>query len=204
MNFSKKISSNIVLIKGQGYFSDFRLNSLLERINGLGVDANSVDCRECFIISFKDKFKNVNARDIQRLKSVLNSANDQSISTENSFLITPRKGTFSPWSSKAQDIFNNCGISCIERIERGLFYTLVSKEPIPGSALESIGQDLADRMTESVIVDLEKISSFFSEQEKLSFKTIPILTEGKEALKEANEILGLALNDDEIQYLYSN
>ena len=204
MSLFREVSENIVLIKGQGYFSDFRLNSILEKINDSGVDITSVDCFECFIVSFKDKFKNVNSQEIRRLKNILSSTNEQTILSNNAFLITPRKGTFSPWATKAQDIFNNCDIGCVERIERGLFYSLTSKELIQNSTLESIGENLADRMTESVIVDLENISSFFSDQKRASFKTIPILTKGDEALKEANEILGLALNENEIQYLYSN
>jgi phosphoribosylformylglycinamidine synthase len=35
------------------------------------------------------------------------------------FLVTPRLGTISPWSSKATDIARACGFAQVLRIERG-------------------------------------------------------------------------------------
>src|SRR5690606_5702731 len=40
------------------------------------------------------------------------------------FLVTPRPGTISPWSSKATDIAHNAGLAKVVRIERGLAYFL--------------------------------------------------------------------------------
>src|SRR5690606_2445604 len=34
------------------------------------------------------------------------------------FLVVPRLGTISPWSSKASDIAHNCGLDNIQRLER--------------------------------------------------------------------------------------
>ena len=44
-------------------------------------------------------------------------------------LVTPRPGTISPWSSKATDIAQNCGLSKIRRIERGVAYYLETPGP---------------------------------------------------------------------------
>ena len=38
------------------------------------------------------------------------------------FIVIPRVGTISSWSSKATDIAHNCGLNEVERIERGLAY----------------------------------------------------------------------------------
>ncbi len=38
------------------------------------------------------------------------------------FLVVPRFGTISPWSSKASDIARNCGLAKIDRLERGIAY----------------------------------------------------------------------------------
>ena len=35
------------------------------------------------------------------------------------YLVVPRLGTISPWSSKASDIARNCGLAGVKRIERG-------------------------------------------------------------------------------------
>ena len=36
------------------------------------------------------------------------------------YLVTPRFGTISPWSSKATDSARNCGLAFVRRIERGI------------------------------------------------------------------------------------
>jgi len=44
------------------------------------------------------------------------------------FLVVPRLGTISPWSSKATDIAHNCGLEIVRRIERGVLFFVSSKE----------------------------------------------------------------------------
>ena len=39
-------------------------------------------------------------------------------------LVVPRLGTISPWSTKATDIAQHCGLSAVLRIERGVVYYL--------------------------------------------------------------------------------
>src|SRR5580698_9651208 len=39
-------------------------------------------------------------------------------------LVVPRAGTISPWSSKATDIAQVCGLAAVRRIERGIRYQL--------------------------------------------------------------------------------
>ena len=204
MNSTKEVSGKTVLLKGQGYFSDFRLNSILKTIRDLGVKTDSIVCHEVYIVLFKDKIKNIKEKELTTLKVILNSNEDQFFSKENSFLITPRKGTISPWSSKAQDIIKNSGINGLDRIERGLLYSLSTPTMINLSQLKFLAENLADRMTQSVFLNLDQISSFFYKHKKKSFKVIPLLSEGKKALEKADELLGLALNNSEIEYLYAN
>ena len=195
MNLTKEESGKTVLLKGQGYFSDFRLNSILKTIRDLGVKTDSIVCNEVYIVLFKDELKNIKEKEITTLNVILNSNKDQSFSKENCFLITPRKGTISPWSSKAQDIIKNSGINSLDRIERGLLYSLSTPTMINLSQLKFLAENLADRMTQSVFLNLDQISSFFYKHKKNSFKVIPLLNEGKKALERADELLGLALNN---------
>src|SRR5688572_26505849 len=46
----------------------------------------------------------------------------EGITTE--YLVVPRPGTISPWSSKATDIVHNCGLAKIRRLERGVSYRI--------------------------------------------------------------------------------
>ncbi|HAS83879.1 MAG TPA: phosphoribosylformylglycinamidine synthase, partial [Verrucomicrobia bacterium] len=116
------------------------------------------------------------------------------------FHVTPRKGTISPWSSKATDIFQNCGLVCITRVERGIYYRMLAAEGRvlgiaefrPALAL------LHDRMTEGVYTD---ISDLFAHPEPAPYRTVDILGGGEAALQEANRTMGLALSQDEVTYL---
>jgi phosphoribosylformylglycinamidine synthase len=109
------------------------------------------------------------------------------------FLAVPRPGTISPWSSKATDIARNCGLAGVLRIERGVAYSL----EIDGAAERSgLGALLHDRMTETVLDSLDDAQQLFRHVAPRPLERVP-----RGALREANLRLGLALSEDEIDYL---
>ncbi|HDK37433.1 MAG TPA: phosphoribosylformylglycinamidine synthase, partial [Thiolapillus brandeum] len=114
-------------------------------------------------------------------------------------LVVPRPGTISPWSSKATDIAHVCGLQSIERIERGVVYYLEGE--LDDADLGKAGELLHDRMTESVFFDLDDAEALFLHAEPRPFISVDILNGGRAALVNANGELGLALSDDEIDYL---
>ncbi|MDD9942681.1 MAG: phosphoribosylformylglycinamidine synthase [Myxococcales bacterium] len=111
--------------------------------------------------------------------------------------VFPRLGTISPWSSKATDIAHSCGLRCIRRIERGVAYS-VAGEVHDRAALLA---ELHDRMTETVLYDLTQAERLFEHAQPTIMTTIDVLGEGRSAIERANWSLGLALADDEIEYL---
>lgn len=115
-------------------------------------------------------------------------------------LVTPRFGTISPWSSKATDIARGCGLSSVRRIERGVAYYLQGNGLVP-EVLARAAAALHDRMTESVSFEVEDASALFRAGEPQPFTTVAVLERGADALREANGDLGLALAEDEIEYL---
>ncbi|MCC7437872.1 MAG: phosphoribosylformylglycinamidine synthase [Armatimonadetes bacterium] len=119
-------------------------------------------------------------------------------------LVTPRPGTISPWSSKATDIAHNCGLRAVERIERGTAYYLASAQELGEQELGAIARQLHDRMTQSVFTQMEFTAELFRHATPQPFSTIDLLTGGRAALQEANQQLGLALADDEIDYLLNS
>ncbi len=120
------------------------------------------------------------------------------------FLVVPRLGTISPWSSKATDIAHNAGLQQIKRIERGVAYYVSSTLGISGlnaDQKQAIADCLHDRMVENVLNTMDAAEQLFIQHQPEKQTTVDILSGGRDALLTANQTLGLALADDEIDYL---
>lgn len=117
------------------------------------------------------------------------------------FIVVPRPGTISPWSSKATDIAHNCGLANVLRLERGVCYEVCAAQPLSAAQHSTIAGLLHDRMVETVLATPEQAKQLFSRQQPATLTTVDILGGGAQALQLANVELGLALADDEISYL---
>ncbi|MEQ4923237.1 phosphoribosylformylglycinamidine synthase [Proteus hauseri] len=115
-------------------------------------------------------------------------------------VVTPRPGTISPWSSKATDIAHNCGLASIVRIERGMAY-FIDCDAMTEAQWQLFYGLIHDRMMETIFLNYQDAHALFSVQTPAPFKTIDVLAKGKEALVRANIAMGLALADDEVDYL---
>jgi phosphoribosylformylglycinamidine synthase len=118
-----------------------------------------------------------------------------------SLVVIPRPGTISPWSSKATEILRGCGLTEIERVERAVGWTLVGEDGARASreALAAAAPLLHDRMTQMVVRDLQGAGTLFATRQPGPVEAIEIAS--GDALRAANERLGLALSPDEIDYL---
>ena len=124
--------------------------------------------------------------------------------TGQSLLVVPRPGTLSPWSSKATDIIHNVGLSGVRRIERGIVYYLSSDTSLTESELVLAAACLHDRMVETVLDSYEQAERLFATYEPKPLSLVDVLNGGRNALVLANVELGLALAEDEIDYLLDN
>ncbi|WP_263261094.1 phosphoribosylformylglycinamidine synthase [Pseudomonas sp. RIT-PI-S] len=115
------------------------------------------------------------------------------------FLVVPRAGTISPWSSKASDIAHNCGLADVERLERGIAYYVQGE--LSDEQVGEVVAALHDRMTQRVLERLEDAAALFSHAEPRPMASVDVLGGGRAALEAANLSLGLALAEDEIDYL---
>ncbi len=121
-------------------------------------------------------------------------------------VVTPRFGTVSPWASKATDIAHNCGLA-VRRVERIVEYRLTLRQPMLGKAsitpdqMSQIAALLHDRMTESVMLTRAQAHELFTELQPAPMAHVDVLGGGKSALQDANTEFGLALAEDEIDYL---
>jgi phosphoribosylformylglycinamidine synthase len=122
-------------------------------------------------------------------------------------VVMPRLGTVSPWASKATDIAHNCGLA-LHRVERVTEFRLSIKTGLLGGIktlseqeLQAAAVLLHDRMTESVAFEREAAVHLFDKQPAEPLVHVDLLGQGRDALVVANAQFGLALSDDEIDYL---
>ena len=114
-------------------------------------------------------------------------------------VVAPRFGTISPWASKATNIAQNCGLEGVKRIERAVVYVLAGLHESQHAA-QAKGL-LHDRMVEVALDSIEQVEGLFTDIEPRALSTVPVIDEGRAALITANASLGLALAEDEIDYL---
>ena len=118
-------------------------------------------------------------------------------------LVIPRPGTVSPWASKATDIAHNCGLTAIDRIERGVAYRVATRDGAPLGAADraAVLPLVHDRMTETVCATLADAVRLFATVAPAPLAEIDLIGGGRDAIVAANAELGLALAADEIDYL---
>jgi phosphoribosylformylglycinamidine synthase len=182
-------------ISGTSALSDFRVKKLLAELQAVDSNIKAVSAR---FIHFVDVESSLNDSQAEILSRLLSYGSGQSTADAlgERLLVVPRSGTISPWSSKATEIAQRCGLSEVKRIERGIEYTLDVKEP-PSAAVKAL---LHDRMTQAVLTgDAEP--DLFAQHQPKPLLSVMLIEQGRDALVAANSELGLALSDDEIDYL---
>ena len=182
--------------KGGGALSDFRAKNLLTQLQKVDKTIRSVSAE---FVHFVDSDAALTADENGKIEKLLSYGTSYTEAHKGEmYLVTPRLGTISPWSSKATDIVHNAGLHHIKRVERGTAYYITSDQPLTH---ESIVPVLHDRMTETVLSSLQAAEQLFEEPAPRPLVTVDILGDGKQALEQANIQAGLALSPDEIDYL---
>jgi phosphoribosylformylglycinamidine synthase len=123
------------------------------------------------------------------------------------FVVVPRPGTISPWSSKATDIALMCGLNQIQRIERGIVY-LIQTSIMSTTMRKDVESHLHDRMTHVVLNHIPTEQQYFSHDTPRPLKFVDLIGAAngagpgpREVLENANKEWGLALASDEMDYL---
>ncbi len=188
----------MLILRGAPALSAFRHGKLLEQLTS---KVPAVTGLYAEFAHFAEVSGVLNADEEQVLARLLKYGPSVPVQEPNGrlFLTIPRFGTISPWSSKASDIARNCGLAKIQRIERGLAY-YVSGE-LNAAEAQQVADLLHDRMTQLVLDNLEGAAALFSHAQPKPLTAINILGGGRAALEQANAELGLALAEDEIDYL---
>ena len=206
----------MILLIGSEAYSPFRMDAIKDAIAKLDPSLGpvTIDAKWVYALQMAE-----DAFDPEELKRAATLLNAEGTCDGADFYVTPRKGTISPWSSKATDIFRNCGLKSIKRVERGIRYKVkVLGECEQGKNFllepyEDGSEDaekavvfqapkwaaaLYDKMTEGVY---GQIDDLFDVDEPRPGRTYDVLAKGVEAIREANEEIGLAISEPEMKYL---
>lgn len=189
----------MLILRGSPSLSEFRIKKLLEDFKSENIGVSNVYAEYLHIV---DLSANLNSTEMDILQKVLSYGPNREQKTPEGtlFVVSPRPGTISPWSSKATEIAHICGLSSVKRIERAIAYYL----KFEGANDERVVAKIHDRMTQAVFTDTNSLSVLFSKESPRPLNVVPVLTEGRDALEKANKAMGLALSTDEIDYLVKN
>ncbi|MDP2228939.1 MAG: phosphoribosylformylglycinamidine synthase [Moraxellaceae bacterium] len=189
----------MLILPGSLALSVFRQNRLLRDLKALLPKVSAVSVRFLHLVDGE-----VDGQGRERLEALLAYGEPFSgAETGELFLVVPRPGTISPWSSKATDIARNCGLAGVARIERGTaFY--IEGGPFSAAERNLLAASLHDRMTQAVLASVEAASVLFRAEAPRPLATVDILAGGRDALVAANRDQGFALSGDEIDYLVEN
>jgi len=187
-------------LRGAPALSSFRSEKLLETIKK---DIPAIQSVYAEFMHFIDISEDLTTSELNTLNKLLTyGPSTKSESSEGVlFLVIPRPGTISPWSSKATDIAHGCGLNKLNRIERGIAYYVRLEGKLTMEQREQLSSIFYDRMTEAVFHEMAGAQLLFTHAEPSPLSTVDVLSYGVEALEEANKRIGLALAADEIEYL---
>ncbi|MEO8811059.1 MAG: phosphoribosylformylglycinamidine synthase [Rhodanobacter sp.] len=185
----------MIVFDGQSALSPFRL----ERLNA-ALDAvhRGVSAQESWHVYFLDAQSTPEGTLRERLLTVLEAK--EAAPQPATLWVVPRLGTISPWSSKATDILRGAGFG-IRRVERGLAWQIGGLPDAAGPDHAAIMAVLHDAMTQSVLTNLEQAQELFLAGSPGDLVHVALGGEPQAALVEADQRLGLALAEDEIEYL---
>jgi len=183
--------TNTFILQGKKSFSDSKLGQLNLDFNKLNNQKANIASSEIYILASHTKELH-----LEELTNILNA--DDSIQSF-SFIVGPRSGTISPWSSKTEDIIKNVGVKDIDRVEKFYGFHI-------SPFIETADIDLSmfyDRMTQSIYSNLEDCVDFLNTDPQRSVNVIDILQGGIQSLEIANKDFGFAMSYEEIEYLFN-
>ena len=198
-------SKHLLHFEGGNALSAFRAQALLPRLQAVSPRITGVSARHVHWVWSEEQLP---APAVATLEALLKYGDAYTGPSDGALIVVaPRLGTVSPWASKATDIAHNCGLA-IKRVERVTEFRLTLKTGLLGGTkaltdeeLQAAAALLHDRMTESVLLQREDAVHLFDERAGRPMEHVDVLSLGRSALVSANKDFGLALSDDEIDYL---
>ena len=198
-----------LILEGGNALSDFRIQQLVPRLQAICPDVIGLSGQYLHLVASVTSLEDAAQQTLQQLLTYGDPAPSEANAAASwTLCVSPRLGTVSPWASKATDIAHNCGLS-VRRIERLVSYRLKFASDLHVTQLSSdvklaLADLLHDRMTESILSQASDALALFNELEAQPLLHVDVLQGGRKALANANQEFGLALAEDEIDYLLNS
>ncbi|WP_317931515.1 phosphoribosylformylglycinamidine synthase [Halioxenophilus sp. WMMB6] len=188
----------MLILRGAQALSAFRSEKLLATLQGIDAGITGISSQYIHFVELQSGTA-LTDDEHQVLEALLTygPASEAVLVSDNMFLAVPRVGTISPWSSKATDICQRVGLAQIERLERGIAFYIKGEV----SDANAVAKALHDPMVETVFRHLDDCAALFQHNSPAPQRSVDVLAGGRAALASANSELGLALAEDEIDYL---
>ncbi|WP_392543391.1 phosphoribosylformylglycinamidine synthase [Oryzobacter telluris] len=196
-------SHDLVLttVPGGNALSPFRAAALLARLERVVPGLAGVGARHVHLVASRQPLDDATAATVARLLTYGPPvAPDPEGAHVTSVVVSPRLGTLSPWASKATDIAHNCGVD-VRRVERVTEYRVATDAPLTDEQWGAVADLVHDRMTETALPTVAATEVLFDEREAEPMERVDVLGKGRAAIEEADTAYGLALSDDEVDYL---
>jgi phosphoribosylformylglycinamidine synthase len=191
----------LTTVPGGNALSSFRAVGVLARLRVAAPQVEAVTARHVHWVASDDELDAETAATLTRLLTYGPPWSEPPEPAHEEFVVVaPRLGTVSPWASKATDIAHSCGVD-IRRVERVTEYRIACSEPFTDEQWEACALLIHDRMTETALRDPAAAARLFDERAAEPMTHIDVLRHGREALERADRDFGLALSDDEVDYL---
>ena len=181
--------SSVIALRGAAALSEFRTQRLLEKLKTAWPAITGIESDYLYLVELSAP---LDAPETERLNAVL-KATDVAAELTGAFVVAPRLGTISPWSSKATDILRHCGLANVVRVERVIRFLPVAGKKAPSAAERAaLAALLHDRMIETVLDSVQAAHALFDHVAPRPLATVDMLMGGKAALDAANRDMGLA------------
>lgn len=191
----------LTTVPGGNALSGFRTAGVLARLRVAAPQVTGVTARHVHWVASDAALDDATAATVTRLLTYGEpAATPAEAGHEALVVVAPRLGTLSPWASKATDIAHSCGVD-VRRVERVTEYLIGSSEPLTEAQWAACADLLHDRMTETALPTREAAAQLFDERDPEPMVHVDVVGRGREALEVADREFGLALSDDEVDYL---
>ncbi|MEO5566739.1 MAG: phosphoribosylformylglycinamidine synthase [Luteimonas sp.] len=182
----------MIVLEGLPALSLFRLERLQARLMAIAPDLRVVGAWFTYWVE-PESGATPDPATLQRILQATDVFQPETAGTLSRFVL-PRLGTISPWASKATELLHGAQLP-VKRVERGTRIDLEGWPTQPG--LQALAAKwLHDPMTQSLVDTRDQGQAMFATPAPGKLQRIALAQ-----LEAANARLGLALADDEIEYL---